>query len=64
MTKAAAIAAMGKLFSHGWEKPAEHCKLLNDAATRTAFLAALLAHPLYARNSNEVQRIMAEYDKP
>jgi hypothetical protein len=63
MTKAAAIAII-QHFSKGWEKPAEHCTALNAAATRTAFLEALLKHPLYKNNSLEVQRIMAEYDKP
>jgi len=63
MTKAAAINAM-QHFSKGWEKPADHSKALNDAATRTAFVEALLKHPLYKNDSGAVQKIMAEYDKP
>jgi hypothetical protein len=60
MTKALAVAAMGRAFSHGTK---DHQDAINIAGTRTAFIEALLKNPLYRGNSSEIARIMAEYDK-
>jgi hypothetical protein len=59
MTKAAALNAV---VSHSWTVDGH--RAVKEATTRTAFLNALLQNPHYARNSGEVQRIMALYDAP